>query len=403
MVITLFNPETDDLEKSYLSNPYAVGVTSIVVKNADRFALNDRIMIGEMGEEKTEVVTVSAAATDGGTLGIGATVFSHEADTPVYRLRFDQVKFYRSTTGITGTYTVISTQNLDVDNENLTTIYDDTTGLTTYYYKTSVYNSISAVESSLSDPIGGAGYQRNQVGYVIDEFLQEVGDQNEQHVTRSEIIGYFNDVNDDLTISVAKPYEFLKTRSVLAHSALVNYVNYPTDSLGNQTMWKFDRMDYERLDATTTPATDNTYTIKVKDPDYFRNNYGNNTVDATTASDLPQYMALDNSVNRFRFNPGFLTATGGILYLHYWQYFPRLDSEGDTFLTPTPAIYKKYAKWRYYSKRSIVEPSFGALATQYSNEYTLEKVAYSKHNRKDIGTPRSFRPATDIDKSFRPR
>lgn len=403
MVITLFNPETDDLEKSYLSNPYAIGVNSIAVKNADRFALNDRIMIGEMGQEKTEVVTVTAGATDGMTITTGATVYSHEADTPVYRLRFDQVKFYRSTTTATGSYSVISTQNLDVDNENLTTIYDDTSGLSTYFYKTSVYNSISAIESSLSDPIGGGGYQRNQVGYAIDEFLQEVSDQNEQHVTRSEILGFYNDVNDDLTIGVAKPYEFLHTRTTLTHAANANTVDFPTDTYGNQTMWKFDRMDYNFLDSTTTPATNRTYTLTVEDPDYFRNHYQDNTVSTTTVSDQTAVVALDQSVNRFRFNPPFATATGGVLYLHYWQFFPRLDSEGDVFLTPTPKIYKLYAKWRYYGKRSVVEPSFAALAQQYSNEYNVEKINYSKHNRKDVGTPRSFRPAASVDKGFRPR
>ena len=70
MILTLINPETADLEKSYLANPYSIGITSIVVKNADRFATNDRIMIGEMGEEKTEVVTVTAGATDGNLAGM---------------------------------------------------------------------------------------------------------------------------------------------------------------------------------------------------------------------------------------------------------------------------------------------------------------------------------------------
>lgn len=396
MVITSFNPETDDLEKSYLSNPYAIGITSIVVKNADRFVLNDRIMLGEMGQEKTEVVTVTAGATDGMTITTTATVFSHEADTPVYRLRFDQVKFYRSTTGTTGVYSVISTQNLDVDNANLTTVYDDTAGLASYYYKISFYNSIAAIESALSDPIAGGGYRRNQVGYVVDEFLREVGDENEMHVSRTEVIGYFNDVNDDLTINTAKPYEFLHTRTTLLPVANQNYLNFPVDTNGDQTMWKFDRMDYNFIDSTTTPVTNNTYTLEVIDSEYFRNRFQNNTIDSTAVSDATAVMALDTSVNRFRFNPPWKT-TVGTLYLHYWQFFPRLDTEGDEFITPTAKIYKLYAKWRYYTKRMVIEPSFQAVASQYQNEYNLEKLSYSKHNRKDQGTQRSFRPKDSVD------
>ena len=61
MILPLLNPEVENLEKSYLMNPYAIGVTILQLKNADRFALNDRIMVGEMGQEKTEVITVTAA------------------------------------------------------------------------------------------------------------------------------------------------------------------------------------------------------------------------------------------------------------------------------------------------------------------------------------------------------
>ena len=97
MRINVFNPETTHWEKSYLANPYSVGVTSIIVKNADRFAANDRIMIGEMGTETAEIVTVSAVNADNLTLTVGTTLYAHSADDPVYVMSFDQVRFYRST------------------------------------------------------------------------------------------------------------------------------------------------------------------------------------------------------------------------------------------------------------------------------------------------------------------
>lgn len=402
MILTLVNPETDGLEKSYLANPYSIGVTSIIVKNTDRFALNDRIMIGEMGEEKTEVVTVTLGPTDGMTLGIGPTVFSHEADTPVYRLRFDEAKFYRSTTGISGAYSVISVQPMDVDNANLTTIYDDTGGLASYYYKTTVYHSLTGLESDFTDPVAGTGYARNQVGYMIDAVLEEVNDQQEQHVSRNEILGWFNDVNDDLTIAVAKPYEFLKTRMVLDPIVNQNYLNYPTDILGNQLMWKFDHMDYNFIDSTTSPTTNKTYTLDMEDELYLRNKKTDNTIDATTVTDAIKKMALDNFVNRFRFEAPFATSNG-TLYLHYYQFFPVLNSEGDLFITPTAKIYKLYAKSKYYLKRQIVEPTFQTVAQGFTNEYLVERASYSQHNRKDVGTPRAFAPRDKVVKSFRVR
>lgn len=402
MILTLFNPPTDDLEKAYLTNPYSAGATSIETTNNNRFAANDRIMIGEMGHEKTEVVTVSAVNANGTSITIGATVFDHEADTPVYKLRFDQVKFYRSTTTEDGSYSVIATVDMDVDNANLTTIYDDTTGTSAYYYKMTVYHSISTLESAYTDVIGGEGWRRNQVGNIIDEILREVGDPQEQNVTRTELLGYFNDVNDDLLTSVSKPYDFLHTRTTLTRTANTNYINFPTDSYGNQTMWKFDRMDYNYTDNTTDPVTDVTTTIPVMPLEEFENTYIDNTISTTTVSDAaPANMALDTAVNRFRFSHPFETTTGSVFYLYYWKYFTTINSEGDEIETPTPKIYKLYCKAMYYRKRAISEASYNSVADRYEAQFALEKSRYKGVDRKDKGTPRRFRPASSVFRGYR--
>lgn len=393
MNIPVQNFTTDGLEKSYLSSPYSIGVTSIEVKNNNRFASNDRIMIGEMGQEKTEIVTVSAVNADGNTLTVGTTIFSHSADDPVYVLPFDQVKFYRSTTTSGGSYTVISTQALDVDNVDLATKYDDTTGTAAYYYKFTFYHSISTVESAFSDIQGGTGWRREQVGHVIDEVLQEVSDQNEFNVSRQELLGYFNDVNDDLITSVSKPYDFLHTRTTLTRTANTNYIDFPTDSNSKQTMWKFDYMDYNFTDTTTDPDTDNTSTITVIGEPEFRNRYTDNTIDSTTVSDdKPESMCLDTSVNRFRFSHPFETTTTNVFYLHYWKYLTDIDSEGDVIETPTPKLYKLYLKGMYYQKRAVTDPKYQAVADRFFGRYEIEKNGYKKIDRKDKGTPRGFRP-----------
>lgn len=399
MILTLLNPETSDLEKSYLNASYSAGVTSIVVKNSDRFEVNSRIMIGEMGQEKTEVVTVSAVAGDGQTLTIGATVYSHEADAPVYKLRFDKARFYRSTTTSTGTYTLLATVDLDVDNANLSTLYEDDQGLSSYYYKMTVYHSISTLESAFSDPIGGAGWRRDQVGNIIDEILQEVSDTNEQHITRNELLGYFNDVNDDLQGAAARPFDFLRTRTSLTRTAATNYIDFPTDSDGRETMWKFDRMDYNYTDSDTD--ADMTYTLRVVPEEKFRNTYQDNTVSTTSEDDATQVISLDTAMNRFRFYPRALTTAANAFYLYYWKYFTQIDSEGDIIETPTAKIYKLYCKAMYYTKRSTVEFSHANTADRFMQQYEMEKRKLQMANRRDVGTPRSFRQENSVTKSFR--
>lgn len=399
MIISALNPEVTDLEKSYLLNPYSAGVTTILVKNSDRFTTSSRIMIGEMGQEKTEVVSVSAVNADENTLTIGITAFAHSADDPVYVLRFDQVKFYRSTTTSTGTYTLLSTQDLDVDNANLETLYDDTAGTSAYFYKTTVYHSITTIESAFSDVIQGSGWRREQVGNIIDEILQEVGDLQETQVTRTELLGYFNDVNDDLQTNVARPYTFLHARTTLTQTANTSYINFPTDTNGRDTMWKFDYLDYNFRDSTTTPATDITYTLKVIPEPEFRNIYSDNTIDSTTVDDNISVVTLDTSVNRFRFDKPFET-TDSILYLHYWKYFDVIDSEGDVIETPTPRIYKLYCKGKFYRKRAISDITLGNLADIYERDYQIEKSKYKQLDRKDQGSSRAFRPFTSRNSTY---
>ncbi len=399
MILTLLNPETDDLEKSNLANPYSTGATTIEVKNNDRFAANDRIMIGEMGHEKTEIVTVSSVSAAGKTMVIGATEFDHSANDPVYKLRFDQGKFYRSTDGGTN-YTLLATVDLDVDNANLSTLYDDTTGLVSYYYKMTVFHSVSAVESAYSDPISGSGWRREQVGNIIDEVLTEVSDKNEIHVSRQELLGYFNDVNDDLQTNTSRPYDFLHARANLTRTADTNYIDFPTDSNGRQTMWKFDYMDYNFVDSDT--STDITSTIETIPEPEFRNIYQDNTIDSTTVSDAkPVAMTLDTSVNRFRFSHPFETTSATAFYLHYWKNFDVIDSEGDIIETPTPKIYKLYLKGIYYRKRAIAEQSYQATADRYFADYLVEKNKYTMHNRKDAGSPRGFRPRSSTVARYR--
>lgn len=400
MIIPVINPETIDLEKSYLADPIAAGTTSLTVKNNNRFVANDRIMIGEMGHEKTEVVTISSVS--GGTVAaVGSTVFEHEADAPVYKLLFDQVKYYRATS-LNGSYSVISTQDMDVDNANLTTVYDDTSGTVSHFYKFTFYHSVSAVESSFSDPIAGGGYRRRQVGNIIDEVLQEVSDPNETHVTRNEMLGYFNDVNDDLTINVSKPYDFLRTRTALTRTANTITLDFPTDSDGDETMWKFDRMDYNFTDTTPDPDTDTMKTIDVIPEEEFRNRYSDIEITATNVDDrMPDAISLDTAVKKIRYWPASENTIANAFYLYYWKFFTRIDSEGDVIETPTPKIYKLYSKGMYYRKRGVTEPSYNQTADRYFADYGIEKSKYTGIDRRDKGTPRSFRPETRTIKSFR--
>lgn len=390
MIVQAFNPSTDELEQTFLTTPISAGVTSLTVQNNQNFTGSVRVIVGDMGTETAEILTVSGI-TGANTIALSSgTSFAHSVDTPIYILQFDQVKFYRATS-LAGTYSVVATVALDVDNDERKTYYDDTTGLTSYYYKISFYHSVSAVESTLSDPVKGSGYANNQVGKIIDDMFLEFGEKVENGLlNRSEILAWMTEVNDDIHSTFKRPPVFTHTREAFTRTANRNYLDFPTDSDGNQKMWKFDRMDYNFTDSTTDPTTDETYILRVVSAEEFRDKYQNNTISSTTVDDQAQIMALDTAMNRFRYSPPSKTTDSNVFYLYYWKYLSSFDSEGDTLETPGAKIYKEYIRAQYYYKIAKRETSYLQRADRCNQRYEIEKLKLQRFNQKDTGSPRSF-------------
>jgi hypothetical protein len=73
--------------------------------------------------------------------------------------QFDKLKIHRSTTGEAGPYSELTdaTTRLALEAGKAIYSYTDTTGDDTYYYRSSYFNSVSLLESSLSDPQLGEG------------------------------------------------------------------------------------------------------------------------------------------------------------------------------------------------------------------------------------------------------
>lgn len=77
----------------------------------------------------------------------------------VVQRTFNQIKVYRSITGIDGTYSEITGPSTRMSLETGKTVYEftDQAGSSDYYYKSSYFHSVSFLESSLSDAQQGEG------------------------------------------------------------------------------------------------------------------------------------------------------------------------------------------------------------------------------------------------------
>jgi hypothetical protein len=380
MKLQASNPSTKGLEKSFLSTALSAGVTTFDVKNDNLFQPNQVILIGEMGQERSEMVTIQAAVTPGTTLTLTApTVFPHDADTPVYALKYDKVKFYRSTAGLQGAYNLLTTVPLDVDNANLLTIYDDVAGLTSYYYELSFSSTFDGSETALSDPIAGSGYPRGTAGALINEFFESVSDTTQQNMSVKEAIDLINEVNDDLISQSRRPFRFLKTSKLLDIAANNPRIPLPTDLV------KFERMLYTNA---FDKRVDEYQNISMQEMEYI--NYDNTMV----PSDNLLYISIDESTNELVLFPTPATSSVGSVKVFYWRKFKEVTSLAAQMETPNTRIYKLFLTGRYYRKRAVKEPTFNTLAQQYLADYNTEVVKLQRAQRLDMGTPMSIKPDT---------
>jgi len=377
---------TKGLEKSYLATTIAAGVTSITVANNDRFVTAQKIMIGEMGYERTEIVTLSGTITPGAAMTIGATLYSHDADTPVYVLKYDKVRFYRSTTGALGAYSQLSEVTMDVDNSSLETVYDDAAGLTSYFYEVSFYGTFDSTETELSDPIPGTGYERKTVGFLLNEFFEEVSDTTQQNMSVAGAIALINEVNDDIISQSRRPYRILKTSELLDVVGDNGRVSLPANLV------KFDRLQYTHA---TDQRTDTYRRISMQE--YEMLDFDNVAV----ANDALIYFTIDESTNELVLWPKPLTSATGAIRVYFWKNFDEVTGMSDVLITPNPRIYKLFLLGRYYRKRAVKEPNYMTISNTFLGDYNTEIVKLQRMNKLDMGTPMEMKPDSHHSRGLR--
>lgn len=133
--------------------------TTIPVKNISQYYASWAVQIGNTGEEKSEVRVLDSATPSGTAINLtSALSFDHPADTPVYAIKFDKIIFKRSTSGTAGTATAMSSGTVSIAPDFKYTIFDDTTGASSYAYKAQFYNSVTGEISQESDWLTSSGY-----------------------------------------------------------------------------------------------------------------------------------------------------------------------------------------------------------------------------------------------------
>lgn len=194
MILRLDHPDISSNEKTYLSSTCSAGATTLTVQNIEGFSTSEYLVLGKLGEEKTELVQVhTSTSPSGSTITLNAaTSFSHAVNTPVTFIKFNQIAVY-SASSKTGSYSAVSGSPKTIEVDQEFTEFEDSVGTTTTWYKIRYYNSTSATYASYSDPVKGEGYTENSLRKLIDKANALANDKQNKILKEDDKIDIINE------------------------------------------------------------------------------------------------------------------------------------------------------------------------------------------------------------------
>jgi len=346
MFIKIFHP-TLGPQKTRLTADVAVAASSSTVENNDGIATNDLFVFGRLGQEKTEIVTITSA-TSNTTIGhTGGLKFSHVANTPLFEIKYNQAEISRATSE-GGAYSVLATISLTPDEDY--TIYDDTTGTTASWYKTRYYNSVAATYSTYSATVEGSDYEDESLHAMVNDVLEELGDENATQTSRKRVKKLLNASARKVAREVIKQYpEFLKAYTTQALSATEAY-NLPTRFLG------FSRIDINFEGSSADDA--------VKVTQFSKESSLEPGEDFLTSDPVVSFRGTQYIIRP--------TPTTGYAFLWYWQAPESMSDEDDTHGLPYGAreVLVLYTLYRIWIDRNI------EIARDYKSTFGSELGDY---------------------------
>jgi hypothetical protein len=364
MRITISHPDLTGNPKTFIDNPNGIlaGAISITVKNTSGFSPYDLILLGNYGDEDAEIVRISSISTN--TFFVTPTSFAHEQETPITKIDYNQFKVYKSTTGINGTYNLVATKALNVDERN--NFYEEFNVSSTDYFKFSYYNSYSTIESELSSPISASGFSFETLKYIQDRILILFGDLNEEKIKRDYITDWLNEYYESLQIRLAGG-----SSGRFVSSADISVNNSKTVDLSSYNILQLFLVEF---------STDGTDFDNLLLPINFQDEFSETDL---TRPIYAYFKVIGNTMY-------FEDEITGTIRIWYWSAPTRLSDETDTLVMPfgySTEAFVNYGTARAYEKdRKFDEAKyFRQLVKDYEDRilpYLKNKLRYSKYYMK---------------------
>ena len=198
----------EDSKYTFLSADVSSGGAELTVLSIKEFKVNQVLMIGELGNEQTEIIKTHASTDpSGSTITLASNlIFNHLQGAKVTIIDYDQIEFSHADT-VAGAKSVLGTEDIEAD--SVQTIYKDSSGSAGYYF-VRYKNSIDTSYSDYSDPIPYDGFDANTVNTAIAYAMGRNKTEFTDNVTQSFCI---EEINDCLNYIIGKLKKWSRLQS----------------------------------------------------------------------------------------------------------------------------------------------------------------------------------------------
>lgn len=218
-------------EMTRLTSSVSAAGTTLSVRNTEGFSANDYIVIGDAGNEQSEIVKITTV--DSNTqLTVGAVNFSHDKDDSISFIPYNQIAFYSATTE-TGAKTKQGA-NVTISPDDLV-IEVNLASVTSGFVFSRFYNSTTGGWSGYSSAVPVAGFAENSLRYIIDMARLRTQELTEDLVTDDDLLKVAQEATDEIE-TVRKNWSFAQKSTGFDLTAAVQTYAQPTDLAGYESI-----------------------------------------------------------------------------------------------------------------------------------------------------------------------
>lgn len=255
---------------SYLLTNYVSGLTAISLVSGGGLVINDYLLLGEFGQETTEIVQIDTINGNNLTLKM-ATKFAHSESTKVSYLPYNQVAFYHTATAVFASNETVQAYKA-IQADSLYSTAEDAVNATGYGWFV-FYNSTTLEISPNSNYIPYGDFASNTVKKIMDSFLGPISQSEADVISLEDVLLWISEgvsLAQNMLNESNREYMIEDAYTVTSVIGIAEY-SLPTNYSEMKSVWgvsekqRISKIDISNIDENNYLGIDNSFLA----PSYF--------------------------------------------------------------------------------------------------------------------------------------